>query len=148
MKGFKDFVMQGNVIDLAVGVVIGSAFTALVTAFVDNLITPILSVFTSGESAGFGPVLVEGNEATRINIGLLISAIITFLITAAVVYFVFVAPIAKTRQLARVRKGLPAVEEDPVPEDVALLTEIRDLLSKGGTATSTGRVDGPAEPTL
>ncbi|CAM4039380.1 large conductance mechanosensitive channel protein MscL [Helcobacillus massiliensis] len=138
MKGFRDFIMQGNVIDLAVGVVIGSAFTALVGAFVTYVITPILSVFNTGGIAGFGPRIIRDNPATQINIGMLLSAVITFLITAAVVYFVFVAPMAKARQMARVRKGLPAVEEDPVAEDIALLTEIRDLLAGDQRHPQTG----------
>ncbi len=133
MKGFKDFIMRGNVIDLAVGVVIGGAFTALINAFVENLIQPVINVFGGGNVNGLAFTIT--NEATLVNIGAILSAIISFLITAAVVYFVFVMPIAQARAMARKRRGLPAEEENPVPEDVALLTEIRDLLSaqRGGT---------------
>lgn len=138
MKGFKDFVMQGNVVDLAVGVVIGGAFTALIGAFVDGLISPVIAVFGGRDNLGFGFELLNGNHATFVNIGAVISAVITFLITAAVVYFVFVLPIAKARQVARVRRGLPAEEESAAPEDVVLLEEIRDLLKAqaGGAATT------------
>ncbi len=126
MKGFKDFVMQGNVIDLAVGVVIGSAFTALITAFVDNLIQPIINVF--GGSNVDGLAFTITNEATKVDLGAILSAIIAFLITAAVVYFVFVLPISKAREMDRRRRGLPVDEEEAAPEDIALLTQIRDLL--------------------
>lgn len=128
MKGFKDFVMQGNVIDLAVGVVIGGAFTALVTAFVDNLINPVVAAAGGADSVeGFGFKIFENNEATFINFGAVISAIITFLITAAVVYFVFVMPMTKSREAANRRKGVED-EVEAAPEDIVLLSEIRDLL--------------------
>lgn len=136
MKGFKDFIMQGNVIDLAVGVVIGGAFTALIGAVVDNLIQPVVNAAGGKNVDGLAFRLIQGNEATKMDFGALISAIIAFLITAAVVYFVFVLPIAKARQIARARKGESAEEESAAPEDVVLLTEIRDLLSsQRGTAT-------------
>lgn len=133
MKGFKDFVMQGNVIDLAVGVVIGSAFTALIGAFVDNLIQPIINVFGGGNVNGLAFKIT--NDATLVDIGAILSAIIAFLITAAVVYFVFVLPISHARKIDRKRRGLPEEEETAVSEDIVLLTEIRDTLTaqRGGT---------------
>lgn len=134
MKGFKNFVMQGNVIDLAVGVVIGGAFTALIGAFVDNLIQPVINVFGGQNPTGLAFPIIEGNDATLVNIGAVLSAIIAFLITAAVVYFVFVLPIASAQRADRRRKGLPE-EEEETPEDIVLLTEIRDALAaqRGGT---------------
>ncbi|MFC7373646.1 MULTISPECIES: large conductance mechanosensitive channel protein MscL [unclassified Brachybacterium] len=135
MKGFKDFIMQGNVIDLAVGVVIGGAFTALIGAFVEYLIQPVINVFGgSGNTNGLAWQIT--NEATVVNFGAIISAIIAFLITAAVVYFVFVLPMTQARKFDRKRRGLPVEEETTAPEDVQLLTEIRDLLQAqaGGTA--------------
>lgn len=126
MKGFKNFIMQGNVIDLAVGVVIGGAFTALIGAFVTHLIQPVINVFGGANVNGLAWQIT--NEKTVVDFGAIISAVIAFLITAAVVYFVFVMPIAKAREIARKRRGLPAEEETPIPEDIALLTEIRDLL--------------------
>ncbi|MCW1804013.1 large conductance mechanosensitive channel protein MscL [Brachybacterium squillarum] len=125
MKGFKDFVMQGNVIDLAVGVVIGGAFTALVTGFVDYIINPVVAAAGGAGSIGLGYQIIDGNENTFINVGALISAIITFLITAAVVYFVFVLPMTKAREFANRNKE---VEAEAAPEDIVLLTEIRDAL--------------------
>ena len=130
MKGFKDFVMQGNVIDLAVGVVIGGAFTALVTGFVDYIINPVVAAAGGSGSIGLGYQIIDGNENTFINVGALISAIITFLITAAVVYFVFVLPINRAREFANRNK--PA-EVESAPEDIVLLTEIRDALRTNTT---------------
>lgn len=129
MKGFKDFIMKGNVIDLAVGVVIGGAFTALITAVVDNLIKPVIAAAGGANVSGLAVQLIAGNKATLMDFGALISAIIAFLITAAVVYFVFVMPVAKARELDRKRRGLPAEEKTAAPEDVVLLSEIRDLLA-------------------
>ena len=132
MKGFKDFVMQGNVIDLAVGVVIGGAFTALIGAFVDNLIQPVINVFGGGNVNGLAFKIT--NDSTLVDIGAILSAVIAFLITAAVVYFVFVLPISHARKLDRKRRGLPEEEETVVSEDIVLLTEIRDALTaqRGG----------------
>lgn len=131
MKGFKDFIMKGNVLDLAVGVVIGGAFTALIKAFVDNLIQPVVAVAGGTNVKGFAFELVKGNEATTMDFGALISAIIAFLITALVVYFVFVLPVNKARALDRRRRGITDDdEEEAAPEDVVLLGEIRDLLAK------------------
>ena len=133
MKGFKDFVMQGNVIDLAVGVVIGGAFTALIGAFVENLIQPVINLFGGGNVNGLAFKIT--NDATLVDIGAILSAVIAFLITAAVVYFVFVLPISHARKLDRKRRGLPEEEETAISEDIALLTEIRDALvaQRGGS---------------
>lgn len=140
MKGFKDFIMQGNVLDLAVGVVIGSAFTALISAFVDNLIQPVINVFGGTNVDGLSFKIIQANEATRLDLGALLSAIIAFLITAAVVYFVFVLPVTKARAFDRKRRGLPEEDEGGAPEDVVLLGEIRDLLAaqRGGAAPTQG----------
>lgn len=151
MKGFKDFVMQGSVIDLAVGVVIGAAFTALISAFVDNLIQPIINVF--GGSNVDGLAFTITNQSTKVDIGAILSAVIAFLITAAVVYFAFVLPITKARAFDRKRRGLPDEEEGGAPEDVVLLSEIRDLLQaqRGGTVHPPARGPqggGPQAPQL
>ena len=138
MTGFKNFIMQGNVIDLAVGVVIGGAFTALIGAFVDNLIQPVINVFGGSNVEGLSFLIT--NESTRVDIGGILSAVIAFLITAAVVYFVFVLPISSARRVDRRRRGLPEEEETAVSEDIVLLTEIRDaLVTQRGSTTP---VDG------
>ena len=145
MKGFKDFIMPGNVLDLAVGVVIGSAFTALLSAFVDNLIQPVINVFGGTNVDGLSFKIIQVNEATRLDLGALLSAIIAFLITAAVVYFVFVLPVTKARAFDRKRRGLPEEDEGGAPEDVVLLGEIRDLLAaqRGGAAPTQGNTLPP-----
>jgi large conductance mechanosensitive channel len=127
IKGFKDFLLRGNVIDLAVAVVIGTAFAAVVKGFSDNVINPILAAAGSSNGLGFGFSLRGGalEKATFINIGAVVTAAINFVIVAAVVYFVFVAPVNAVME--RRKRG----EEAPVeatPEDIALLQEIRDLL--------------------
>jgi large conductance mechanosensitive channel len=145
VKGFKDFIMQGNVIDLAVGVVIGGAFTALVTAFVDNIITPIVAAAGgSGNPDGLAFRIFPDNASTTINVGVLISAIITFLITAAVVYFVFVLPMNKVRRQQAIKRGEDPDAEEVEP-DIAVLTEIRDLLqAQQSGAPTAGNADGPS----
>ncbi|UYG16641.1 large conductance mechanosensitive channel protein MscL [Brachybacterium huguangmaarense] len=140
MKGFKDFVMKGNVIDLAVGVVIGGAFTALITSIVDHLIQPVINVF-GGQNVN-GLAFQITNPKTVVDFGAILSAVISFLITAAVVYFVFVMPMAKARQLDRKRRGIPEEEESAAPEDVMLLTEIRDLLRAQSGSAPTDRGTG------
>lgn len=125
LKGFKDFLLRGNVVDLAVAVVIGTAFTAIVTAFTTFVITPLISVIGGTNPAGLSFTIISDNEATRIDIGGLIGAIINFGIIAAVIYFVIVLPmnVLKARRKAGVEAG-PAE-----PTDVELLIEIRDLLA-------------------
>jgi large conductance mechanosensitive channel len=89
-------------------------------------------------SIGLGHQIIADNDATFINVGALISAIITFLITAAVVYFVFVLPMNKAREISKARRGEEEAAE-PVPDDVLLLTEIRDLLKSQEAAGNTPR---------
>jgi large conductance mechanosensitive channel len=131
LKGFKDFIVRGNVIDLAVAFVVGAAFTALVAVFGEALINPIISVFGGDNTLGWGFEIVSGNEATFVDLGAIVTAAITFLITAAVVYFIFVAPMNTYRE-----KFGPAEEEEEVADDVALLTEIRDLLAERGVGSN------------
>jgi large conductance mechanosensitive channel len=135
LKGFKDFIMRGNIVDLAVAVVVGTAFVALVTAFTESFINPLLAVSGGGSvGGGLGIQLGdEGNAATFIDIGGFITAVITFLITAAVVYFAIVVPMKKLQEM-RARGQEP--EPEAVPEDILLLQEIRDLLAGRGTTAS------------
>lgn len=131
MNGFKEFIMKGNVLDLAVGVVIGGAFTALISAFVDHLINPVVAVFGGTNVDGFAYRIIADNPATTLDFGALISAVIAFLITAAVVYFVFVLPVNKARELDKKRRGI--TEEVTELTDIDLLTDIRDLLKAQNT---------------
>jgi large conductance mechanosensitive channel len=139
LKGFKDFMMRGNVVDLAIAVVIGTAFAAVVKTFVSAIITPVLNAFPGASSTGWGFALRGGklHDSTFINISDIINALIVFVITAAIVYFIFVVPIQRLQTLRA--KGLVA-EPESVPEDVLLLREIRDALGArptDGTAAST-----------
>jgi large conductance mechanosensitive channel len=95
IEGFKKFILKGNAIDLAVGVVIGAAFGAIVTSFTTNLIQPIINEVLGGGVEGGTIELSPGNV---MNFGAVLNAIITFLITAAVVYFVFVLPMNKLQE--------------------------------------------------
>jgi large conductance mechanosensitive channel len=124
LKGFRDFLFRGNIVDLAVAVVIGIAFTALVTAVTDALIQPLINLFLGGGVDG-GKVIVSGQV---FDFGAVINAIITFVIIAAVVYFLVVAPMK--RIMERARRGEPS-EDTPAPSDEAvLLSEIRDLMQR------------------
>lgn len=126
VKGFREFVMRGNVVDLAVAVVIGAAFGAIVTKFVESIINPIVASLGGGGSIGLGVQLGDaGNTKTFLDVGAVITAAINFVIIAAVVYFILVVPMNRLQE--RRKRGL--VEEPVAPaEDVLLLTEIRDLL--------------------
>ncbi|MGB3829757.1 MAG: large conductance mechanosensitive channel protein MscL [Ornithinimicrobium sp.] len=125
LNGFKDFLMRGNIVDLAVAVVIGTAFSAVVNTVVSSLIEPILAVFGGAQSDGLTFRLVNSNEATAIDISAIINAFVVFLITAAVVYFVFVVP---SNRLAERRARDEEPEPEAVAEDVLVLREIRDLM--------------------
>lgn len=114
LKGFRDFVLRGNVIELAVAVVIGTAFTAIVTAFSESIINPLIASIGSTEVEGLGFHIRAGNAATFVDFGAVITAAINFLIIAAIVYFVLVAPMNKLSETLAKRKG---VEEDETPAD-------------------------------
>ncbi|MDI6100699.1 large conductance mechanosensitive channel protein MscL [Actinoplanes sp. NEAU-A12] len=124
-QGFKDFIMRGNVVDLAVGVVIGAAFTAVVTTFTSAFLKPLIQLLSGGEGLKAGKWTVRGVEFDYASF---VNAAITFLLTAAVLYFLVVFPL--NRLAERRRRG-----EEPPPkapsEEVKLLTEIRDALLRG-----------------
>jgi large conductance mechanosensitive channel len=123
-KGFKDFILRGNVVDLAVAVVIGAAFGSIVTSFTQRIMQPLINAITPPESPGFGVQIVPGKESTYIDVASVISAALNFIIVAAVVYFLIVLPLNHLKE--RRKRG-----EEPGPTestDVELLTEIRDLL--------------------
>ena len=131
IKGFKEFIAQGNVIDLAVAVVIGGAFTAIVNSVVASIITPLVGLFFEADAAGkFGPTLtgLYGQKIT-FPLGELISAIISFLAVALVVYFVFVHPMNLLKERQARKAGVVEAEE-PAPTETELLVQIRDLLEK------------------
>ncbi|MCW3767963.1 large conductance mechanosensitive channel protein MscL [Paenarthrobacter ureafaciens] len=136
-KGFKDFILRGNVIELAIAVVIGSAFTALVGAFTNNIINPVIAAAGGVNADGLGFRIWPDNEATFVNLGAVLTALVTFLITAAVVYFIFVAPMNKINSMVKDRLSTEEPEEEPLPADTALLAEIRDLLKDAAAVRNT-----------
>lgn len=119
MKGFKDFLLRGNIVDLAVAVVIGGAFNQLIEVFTSSFLTPLINLFGGGEVGG--AFTVNGEAFTY---GAFISQVISFVITAAVIYFVVVTPM---RKITERRKA--GVMEPDAPTQEQLLTEIRDLLA-------------------
>jgi large conductance mechanosensitive channel len=130
LKGFKDFILRGNVIELSIAVVVGTAFTALVSAFTANIVNPIIAAAGGVETNGLGFPILPGNDKTFLDFGAVITAFVTFMITAAVVYFIFVAPMNRINHMVKKRLATAEPEEEPVPADTALLAEIRDLLAR------------------
>ncbi|SOB82432.1 large conductance mechanosensitive channel protein MscL [Streptomyces sp. 1331.2] len=134
MKGFKEFLLRGNVVELAVAVVIGAAFTNIVNTFVKGVINPIVGAFGTKDLASYTSCLkgpCETGPAGEVTSGVLIlwgsvlSAALQFLITALVVYFVLIVPM--NRMAAR-RKSLAEEAAEAEAKEVKLLTEIRDAL--------------------
>ena len=126
MKEFKEFISKGNVMDMAVGIIIGGAFTSIVNALVENIITPILGIICGGVS--FAELGVTVGSAT-IMYGAFIDAIIKFLLISLVLFSIIKAMNKAKDMMSKPEEAAPE-EEPAVPEDIALLTEIRDLLKK------------------
>ena len=133
LKGFKEFILRGNVIDLAVAVVIGAAFTGIVTAIVGSGLNPALgALFNAEDLAKALPVnipTVSGGTATMY-FGAVIAAIIQFLLVAVVVYFGLIVPINYVKRVSFRRRAEPDATAEPAPPtELELLAEIRDLLA-------------------
>ena len=123
---FKTFISRGNVIDLAVGVIIGGAFTSIVNSLVKDILMPIIGMILAGVNFNnLGFTIPWGNKP-YINVGNFIQTVITFLITAACVFIL----VKFINALNRKKKEEEKPEKPVVSEDIALLTEIRDLLAK------------------
>jgi len=127
LKEFRDFIARGNVLDMAVGIIIGAAFTSIVKSLVNDLINPVLGLLTGGiDFSGLGIKLGEGEDAAVFAYGNFIMAVINFLIIAWVVFLM-------VRAVNRVRAAIEP-EEEPAPEapkgpsEVDVLIEIRDAL--------------------
>ena len=133
LKGFKEFILRGNVIDLAVAVVIGTAFTAIVGGLVTGILNPVIAlIFNAGELSKAGVELrpAEGTTpAIFLSWGLVISAVIQFLLVAIVVYFALIVPMNYVKRLQARRHPVEA-DAPAGPTELELLTEIRDLLAK------------------
>src|SRR5688572_7670897 len=99
LKGFKDFIMRGNVVDLAVGIVIGAAFTTVVSQFTKSFLEPLIKLISGGEGIGAGAWIPR--EGVEFTYAAFINAIITFLLTAATLYFLVVLPMNKLAERRR-----------------------------------------------
>jgi large conductance mechanosensitive channel len=119
LKGFKEFLLRGNIIDLSVAVVIGTAFTALVTKFTDSVIQPLINRIGAGGDSDYGILRIGIGGGQTIDLNVLLSAAINFVLVAGVVYFLIVLPYSKFRK----------EKEEVADAEVVLLTEIRDLLA-------------------
>ena len=126
LRGFKDFLLRGNVIDLAVAVVVGMAFSRIVDALATDVIGGLIGVV--GGVPDFGDVGISANGG-KVVLGSLVNAVINFLIVSAVVYFAVVVPV---QRLMERRNAGEEPEVSATPEDIALLKEIRDLLKARG----------------
>lgn len=123
-EGFKQFILRGNVVDLAVGVVIGAAFSGVVNSLVKDLFTPFIGLIAQIPDLSDKSFIVRGNAFLY---GAFLNNLISFLISATVIYFFVVLPLTKFINRKKVeQEAKPTV----TPEEVVLLREIRDLLSK------------------
>jgi large conductance mechanosensitive channel len=138
LRGFKDFITRGNVIELAVGVVIGVAFTNLVNAFTDSFLTPLIRA--SGGSSKLAGTWTLNNQP--FDWAAFVNAVITFLMTAAVVYFLIVLPVNRLAERRRAGEEPPSAAPS---EEVVLLTQIRDALV---AQKNPAAVRPPAQPTV
>ena len=132
LKGFRDFLFRGNIVDLAVAVVIGTAFTAIVTAVVSDLINPLIAVLFDAdrlENAWTVAIPKVSGGTAELVLGGVLAAVLNFLIVAAVVYFALVLPTnALLKNAFRRQQEAPARPKDTPPTELDLLVQIRDLL--------------------
>lgn len=139
-KEFKNFIARGNVMDMAVGIIMGAAFTAIVNSMVGDLIMPIIGVITSGIDFNDQFIALDGQAYDTLKIaqdagapvvtyGVFINAVINFLIISFVV-FMLVKAVNKIKDAAEKEEEEKAAEAPKTPEDIALLREIRDALQK------------------
>jgi large conductance mechanosensitive channel len=144
LKGFKEFLSRGNIVDLSVAVVIGTAFTALVTKFTDSIITPLINRIGVNQKSDVGILKIDIGGGNTIDLNIVLSAAINFILVATVVYFLVVVPYNTLR-----RRGEVEQAEDA---QIVLLTEIRDLLAQtngdssgrhGGAGTTPTPAHGP-----
>ncbi|ASW84301.1 MULTISPECIES: large-conductance mechanosensitive channel protein MscL [Mycobacterium] len=133
LKGFKEFLSRGNIVDLSTAVVIGTAFTALVTQFTDSIIKPLINRIGVNQKSDLGILRISIGGGQTIDLNNVLSAAINFVIIAAVVYFLVVLPYTTLRKRGEVEPADDA--------QVVLLTEIRDLLAQTN-GDSSGRHGG------
>jgi large conductance mechanosensitive channel len=141
LKGFKDFIMRGNIVDLAVGVVIGVAFNGMVSQFTASFLQPLINALGGGQGLKSGEWHILGQTFGWAKF---VNSVITFVLTAAVLYFLVVLPMNKLAE----RRARGEEPEPQAPSDeVRLLTEIRDALVAGqGTPRQRALEDGRPQP--
>ena len=144
MSGFKAFILRGNLVELAVAFIIGASFATVVTTFTAVIMGFVSKIF--GGSPNFDSIMIwKDEDGVGIPVGAFLTALIAFIILAAVVYFFVVTPYTKAKE-----KFFPSPSEEPAgtPEDIALLTEIRDALVARNAASSpsTGIPGGTTTP--
>jgi large conductance mechanosensitive channel len=122
LKGFKEFLARGNIVDLSVAVVIGTAFTALVTKFTESIIQPLINRIGAGKGSSYGILRIDIGGGQTIDLNVLVSAAINFILVAAVVYFLVVMPYNRLRKKGEV--------EQAQDTELSLLTEIRDIIAE------------------
>ncbi|MCV7196366.1 large-conductance mechanosensitive channel protein MscL [Mycobacterium angelicum] len=138
LKGFKEFLSRGNIVDLSVAVVIGTAFTALVTKFTDSIITPLINRIGVNQQSNVGALKISIGGGQTIDLNILLAAAINFILVAAVVYFLVVLPYSTLRKKGEVEQADDA--------QVVLLTEIRDLLAQTNGSSSGKHGSGAPTP--
>ena len=136
IKGFKEFILRGNVIDLAVAVVIGAAFTMIVNSIVAGIINPLIALIFQADSLDSVVWTVTGLTGNEVvfAFGAILGAIINFLAVAVVVYFVFVYPMNRVKERAAAKAGIVEEEASELPTEQELLLQIRDLIATQGTS--------------
>ena len=141
IKGFKEFIMRGNVVDLAVAVVIGAAFTAIVNALVEGIFNPALGALFNAENldkAWIVTIPTLSGGSAKILFGAVVAALIQFLLVAAAVYFALVMPINRLKARSEAKRKAGASDDEVKPDELQLLTEIRDLLASQSAGTRPG----------
>ena len=131
IQGFKEFISRGNVVELAVGVIIGAAFKNIVDALVNGIINPLIAAVIG--KPDFSDAFILTLNGTNVKFGVLITAVINFLLMAFAIYLCIVVPMNK---LAALRTAKEKAEKDAAPkvsDEVQLLTEIRDALKSSGS---------------
>ena len=143
LKGFKEFILRGNVIELAVAVVIGAAFTGIVNAIVSSVINPAIGALFNAKNLDQAlPVVIPttAGETATLQFGTVIAAVIQFVLVALVVYFALIVPINYLKRVSFRKKqdelGDAADPEKTPPTELELLTDIRDLLARGQAANT------------
>ncbi len=141
LRGFKEFLARGNIVDLAVAVVIGTAFTGLVTKFTESIIAPLINRIGAGPDTNYGVLRINIGGNQTIDLNVLVSAAINFILVAAVVYFFVVVPYNRLRKKGEV--------EQAQDTELSILTEIRNLLADnhGTDDTVAGPGTGPSPDT-